>query len=257
MSRRPSFTRALAVAAVLTLGMSHAQALPILFDSYTSPGSGVQVVNGLAGGGNPNPAVPLSNNQFAVTGLFAGSQREITIQRLGGTGTFDANINTTIPGAWSVANGLMTGNIATTRYDFAGQGFSLDFSGVGSIDLTQINLDAGQVDFSIELSGGAGTFTTASQSVSGNVVNGSLIFSLGAVPAGILNSVDSIRILANSSIPGPNGLAGSDFSVGAVFIPDDTVIIQEVPEPASMVVFGLLTVTGGLIARRRMTKAAA
>lgn len=251
MALRPKFV--LTLATLFVLGVSSTQAGPIVFDNFTSPGPGGQAIVQSPPAGNPSAFFSNSNNAVA-TGLLFGTQREITTQRFAGSGIINTNVNTTVPGSWSVGNDTATGSIASSRYNFASQGFSLDFSGTGTIDLTGLFLDAGQVDFTVELIGGAGTWTSGPQSISGNVVNGSLSFALLA-SAGILNSVDELRIIANSSIAGPNGVAGSDFSIGAVSIPDDTVVVNEIPEPASMAVFGLVTLAGGVIARRRMAKA--
>ena len=141
MFRRPTFCAITlaSLAVALLQGVNTASAGPLTFDHFTSPGSTVQILGIAAGGGTPSATV--SNLQTGVGGLTFGTWREITIQRTGGSGLANSDINTSVASHWAVSNGPLTGSFSTVRYDFAAQGFNLDFSGTGSIDLGGIDLD--------------------------------------------------------------------------------------------------------------------
>lgn len=239
---------ALGVVAILS---AVAEGAPVPFDFFNSPASGVQTVSGPAGGGNPSPAVPASNFQSGLGGILFGNQRTITAQRQGGSDTFGATVNTAIANQYSFANGASTGSVFTINYDFAAQGFALDFSGSDLLTLVGIDMDSGSADFSITATDGTNSFTTPIQNVNSAAPITNLNFNIvgglvdGSAITGITISVDTFN----------PGLSGADGQFDDILL-DDTVTItgNHVPEPASMALFGLVGLGGMIAARRKMRK---
>lgn len=201
------------------------------------------------GANPPNPNGPYSNTASPVTLLF-GNTRTITTQRFGGTGSFGADVNTTNLGQFSFENASNTGSISTINYDFAAQGFALDFTGNDLLTLVGVDLDAGTADFYITSTDGTNSFTTAIQNVNAadpvqdldfNIIGGAVN---GAAITGITVTVDTVS----------PGIQGSDGFFNDIQIDDSTQIIFQIPEPASMALFGLIGLGGVIAARRKMRK---
>ncbi len=238
---------ALGVVAGLTAA---AEGAPVPFDFFTSPASGVQTVGGAAGGGNPSPPAPASNFQSGLSGISFGNQRTITAQRQGGFGSFDADVNTTLAGQYAFANGAATGSIFTIAYDFAAQGFSLDFSTSDLVQLVGIAVDSGQADITITSTDGANSFTTPVQSVLAGPATDLDFFVVG----GLVDptAITGLTITVDTVSP---GLSGSDGRINNVNFDDSVRITGDpVPEPASMALFGLVGLGGVIAARRKMRK---
>jgi len=243
----------LVVAIVLVAGLSAvAIGAPVTFDGFTSPGSGVQTVGGIAGGGNPSPAVPASNFQSGLSGILFGNSRTITAQRQAGTSTFGADVNTSIGGMYAFANGPATGSVFTINYNFAAQGFALDFSSNGLFQLTDVDLDAGSADFFVTFTDGTNTFTTPVTNVAAAAPPTDVPFILSDGIGGVNEAaITGITVTIDTVNP---GIAGSDGFFDDIEIDDSTQITLQVPEPASMALFGLIGLGGVIAARRKMRK---
>jgi hypothetical protein len=223
---------------------------PVPFDDFTAPAATVQRVVGASGGGNPSAL--LTNTQAGVaSSLRFGDVRTITAQRMGGFGTFDADVNTTLPNQYAFANGADTGSIFTINYNFAAQGFSLDFSANDLLTLVGIDLDAGDAEFTVTTTDGTNSFTTAVQTVQAGDPIQDLDFN---ITGGLVNAsaITGLTIRIDTVNP---GLSGTDGRVADILIDDGVRITGDpTPEPASMALFGLVGLGGMLAARRKMRK---
>lgn len=238
----------LMLTAVLGVFATHSVAnAAVIFDSYTSPGSGVQSAT--------STGALASNAQSGLSGILFGNARTVDVTRFAGSGAASIDVNTTLPGGVTVNNALGTGSTANVTYDFAAQGFALNFSPVGTLTVTDAQRDVGPVMLGVTLFNGGSSYSIPSQSITATGPGTDLTFSLAGVPVGILSNVTKLQLTIDTSTGG--GTAGSDVGFGPVHLDQTPQLVPPVPEPASMATLGLVGLIGGIAARRKLKAKAA
>lgn len=250
------------LAAVLSTA-TISSAAPITIDDFNHTGglagSGIQVNTG-----NPTAGATDTN----LTNLFLGGSRvtSLTAQSVigNGTGTLSINGGKLQYGSGNINNNAVNGLFSLT---YSGTpGFPANFSGnTGiSIDIHSHNNPgaAGPTTFTFELTDSNGNTYSATQTVAGNInpPDPSLDFLFSSFSGGpnplLLGSIVQVKLIVDPGL-GTNmsieslGTYGNSGGGGGSGNPDP------VPEPASLVAFGVLAVSGLLVARRRKAKAAA
>ena len=234
--------RLLTAIAVVAMPVGAADAAPILIDNF---GTGSQTVNG---------GSSLNGSFTNVSGAGLLGTRSLTYQ---GTNAGTGNTFRTMPAeTLALNNPGLPGRLALSTFDSAVQvnlsygGFGvLNASGMGFLSLVFDTIfDPGigggfVVDLTLTTS--TGNLTTAVIAPGGFLPSGgTLLIPLSSLTGpGSLSSVTGISVSLND---GGTPNAASDFAL-------DQLAFVETPEPASMAVFGVLALGGGLaVARRRM-----
>lgn len=246
-----------------------ASAAPITIDNFNHEGglngSGIQV-----NGSTPTAGVTDSN----LTNLFLGGSRvtSLTAQSVIGNGTGTLSIN---GGKLQYTSGNINNNAVNGLFSltYSGSpGFPANFSantGV-SIDIHSHNNPgaAGPTSFTFELTDSNGNIYSATQSVAGNInpPDPTLDFLFSSFSGGpnplLLNSIVQVKLIVDPGL-GTNmqieslGTYGNSGGGGGGGGGSGSGDLDVVPEPASLVAFGVLAVSGLLVARRRKAKAAA
>ncbi len=229
-------TMCLAVLATLGLSSQSVKAAPIIIDTFT--------VNQSIGGGPGGSSGPFTNS---VGGPFIGglgTGRAFTIERTAGASTFGADSNLSTPGYLSIQNGTGTTNTFSSAYTFNSPVSLLS----GTIfDLLDVDNDIGLVDLAVEIYSGNTLLATLTNQINGNVVGQNYDFTLGVNLANVTGISLVVSSLSNA------GAIGTDTRIGEFSIRDDsTVIITEVPEPATLATLGLMSMVGGYYTRRNL-----
>ena len=245
MLSRPKSVFALAALAATFLAASATQAAPITIDSFNGGSysrSGTDALNGASGSlalvadvtgsvvvshASPNPGTfgGVASSLFYNSMPFNG-QLSLSASA---SGQIQVGLNYTLTG------GTLALDVGGFLLDFAAiqAGINDDFDFQAIVNTTGGPLAA--VNF-VFPSGGASVISIDNASWHGVDITGfTFLFNTGDI-----------------------GFA-SDFTLNEIRAQDGTFTItgDPVPEPASMAVFGALTLVGGVIAHRRMTRAAA
>jgi hypothetical protein len=231
---RIALFRSIAALAVLAICGSNAQAVPILLDDFLVPAATV--------------GPTFSDPAFGATPGIGGfpSTRTVTLTTvgmpvIGGQGV-------------SLGGGLLalsTQDVSTTvqlDYSFAAH----TFFPANSLDMTFSVVEGGigsgdQLDVTLQLLQGAAVVGSQTANVGDGFGSIPLSFSFAGFP--VLNNIDGIRLIFNGN---PN--VATDFTLGSggVFLQNG-----DIPEPATVATFGLVTLIGGVVARRRLKARAA
>lgn len=237
--RQALFTLGVSVA-VLASVASSATAAPVVFDSFTSPASGVQTAT--------STGSLASNNQVGLTGILLGTQRLVDIQRLAGLSTSTISVNTGAPGGVDLANGINTGSTARVIYNFQIQGFAADFQGVGTVTIKDAYRDVGSPTIALDFFNGASS-GSVSLPILANTTGTDLVFSLAGISNSILQNVTKFQLTIDTNT---GGAAGTDLAFGPIVVGNAPVVILEIPEPATMATFGLMALVGGYVGRGKL-----
>jgi hypothetical protein len=241
---------AAAVLATTVFG-STASAAPILIDNFNTPA-----------GGQATTAGTPRTGAFPSTVLGANGVGTRTIS-YAGAGNFTAaeGVFVNSPGAsllGTLEMGTVGGAVSTS---------STYSAFVGPLDLTTISPNFFDIDFHLADNGAAPTafqLTIEATTATGTL---SKTFNVNNVPFNALATTLSFQMDNTWTGPGSfasvNGLKftfnasqlnAADFIVGEIRARDGRIppVGNPVPEPVSLAVFGLLTLAGGAVARRKM-----
>lgn len=141
-------------------------------------------------------------------------------------------------------NSTVTAATFTLTYTFS----PLNLTNAGSIGITignfdQSDLNPGTPNVKVTVVDPQGTNNLGPQNITGN---GAINFALGGLPA---NQTDGVtQLVFTFTLQG----RGQDFTLTS---DNGGITIREIPEPASLAVFGLMAVAGGVWYRRRRAAA--
>jgi hypothetical protein len=230
--------RLLAAVAVLAGVVSSSKATTITFDSFSTPSPALVAPPGTLdlASGSPDG------------GLFSGWSRSSQyFSAVGSAGNF-SSIGA---GSFNTSANSSTAITTTLQYLFAG-GF--DLTGLDTITLLFESLNPGTgatgLDILVELEDADGGIASAILSPSGSGSPPPLIL-------GLTGSIDLTRIVAFRIEFNKDATLGTDFILTQIDLDGRGGIFgdpEPVPEPASMVVFGVLALGGAFVARRKLAK---
>jgi hypothetical protein len=174
-----------------------------------------------------------------------GGYRTITNQVTATGGGINANMTIqTGPQTLSYNTDSGVAGILTLLYDANGVGLFADFSGGTSLDLPFSAIDLPGLVVMATLSDGTNSFTQSSGALAAGAQTVS--FPLSGFTGVDLSNVQSVKLVFDAA-------NSQDFTLSG---PGGIIIVQEIPEPASLALWGVIGIAGAWYTRRRLTKKA-